>query len=325
MHLCGMLGCIQGERNPECPYIEPELLHIGLTVVTAPADRAPPSSSALLFLSCPPDEAVALPLIYLLRAKLSADPAFAAYRVEVLPPDVELTLEQELQTFQQARSSHWAAEGELDRYPASCRTDLSNLLQWLHGRVAWEFRRLLHTSTAQLEAAGLPAPQHACLPSPPSRLQADVKRPFVTAEMQWRIASGRNRAAEDVVRVVKGAVDRKETLEEPRVPGLRCAVCGCLSRTRLLSSASAAYQSGAWSSRGSCTWNTCGGRAGGIGGRLTAFPLRSGADSSRLRSGSARVSRVSVWSPLSQERAKRRRRKRKRKGKQGEPCCSSAR
>lgn len=126
MFLRVLFGCRSDKRSPdsEDPQVDPELLHLGIVVAENPDDKqVTEGKRSALFLACPPDEAVALPLLYLLRERLREDRSLENFAVHVLPPDLKLAERQEELIIT-------AAKG-LERLQDSAGFDARAELEWL--------------------------------------------------------------------------------------------------------------------------------------------------------------------------------------------------
>lgn len=143
--------CELGERPEKSadPKVDPEVLHIGLVVANAPAQERKGARKGggrarrrTLFLCCPSEEAEgALPLLYLLRAKLQTGPeeykslsSFGVCRIAVLAPNPQKVVAQEeglplaAAGYLEGRPSRddesFDLHAELEWYPFPCRSSV---------------------------------------------------------------------------------------------------------------------------------------------------------------------------------------------------------
>lgn len=173
MHLCDMLCCTKGTRRRDEPALDPELLHLGLVFSEGfPDGQAAESKSKALYLCCSPDSLLALPLLYLLRAKLQdekSDFALPGFSVEVLVPDLALIENREDSIFAEARrglsaegsataAASFDADAELAWHPDPSCSSIKAFHKHLVRYVRWTYRDLADTAASLLSSAEIEAP-----------------------------------------------------------------------------------------------------------------------------------------------------------------------
>lgn len=212
--LCARLGYKRSPRDADAEERDPVVLQLGVALC--------PDTNTVSLCAPPGALAGALPLLYLLRARIddtaAADaPAPATATAIVVPPDLGLWLRREEGGLGDAADEHvYSPEGrrsvatELHRLPDYTQGSVRELLGFLRANVATRVRMAKRRAVEQLAAAGRPIQEEKGVRSEPTA--AD----FLVHEAVWRVALLREGELSSVIRELE-CVEYGD--DEDRSPG----------------------------------------------------------------------------------------------------------